>query len=84
MIDIKSLTLGEIDFFETTTGMAIDAFGDGERPKGKALAVMVYLFKKRHDSKFTLNDAMDLSIAEATDFLGLGDDVDPDSEEGKA
>jgi len=83
-VDIKNLTLGEIDFFENTTGRAIATLGDSGAFMGKPLAVLVYLFKHREDSNFSLNDAMNWSTTQATDYLGFGDEVDEESDEGKA
>lgn len=74
MMDVQSLTLGEVDFLETQTGMSINAAEDPNSFKGKFLASLVYLFKHREDNSFTLNDAMKMSITEATSYLGLGGD----------
>lgn len=80
-VDVNSLTLGELSFFEDYTGISMEALSDSERPKGKALSALVYLFKRREDPNFTLHDAEQMRLTEATEYLNLTAEVD--DEEGK-
>lgn len=60
----KTLTLGEQATIETITGRNID---DADQPRGKYLAALVMVLKKRKDPDFKLDDAyaMDVSDAQA-------------------
>jgi hypothetical protein len=82
-VDIKSLKLGEMKFFEQTTGMALSDLGKEGQALSAALAVLVYIFKRRQNPEYTLLDAEELTAQEATDFLGLGEEPEEDSPEGK-
>ncbi|APF33386.1 hypothetical protein [Microbacterium paludicola] len=83
--DIQSLTLGEIDEFETLTGSGLATMSDTTAPgAGKKLAALVYIFTKRENPDYTIADAFKLSIDEANAFLGVEEaEPDGDSEEGK-
>ncbi len=82
-VDIKSLTLGEMKFFEQTTGLSFTQFGQEGQPISEAMAVLVYLFKRRHDPNFTLIDAENFTSEQATEFLDLSGEPDEESPEGK-
>lgn len=73
-LDITKLTLGEVAKIEELSDMPISALGDEDRPKGKALAALFFVAKRREDPKFTWNQALDVPSDEATAFLGLGDE----------
>lgn len=74
---IERLTVGDIAIVEEHTGVGISALGDEEAPKGKMLAALVFVVKRKTDKEFTFNDALDLTMAEATEILGLDEDEDP-------
>lgn len=69
--DITRLTLGEVAEIEDLTGRSIDAFTDDTAPKGKALAALYYVFKKREDKEFTFKQALEATFEDVNDFLGL-------------
>lgn len=83
MLNTDTLTLGEVAAIEDLSGQSIGVLQDEERPKGKLLAALAYVTRKRQImaeggdlSAWTFNDAMGLSIAEANELLGLNADED--------
>jgi hypothetical protein len=76
MIDINSLTLGEVAKVEDLSGLPIAAFGNEDKPKGLALAALSFVWKRRSEPTFTWNSAQALTIAEANEILGISDDED--------
>lgn len=73
MIDIQRLTLGEVAKIEELSGQSISSIGDDNSPKGKTLAALAFVAKKREDPKFTWNDALGLELDEANKIIGLDD-----------
>lgn len=77
MIDIKSLTLGEIDRIETLSNLSIDSLGEDGTPKGKMMAAMVFVIKRREElrnglpPRFTFADAQEMTTSEAYEVLGM-------------
>ena len=61
-VDISELTVGEIIEIEELTGMPLDALGQSDKPKGKMLAALAFVSKRRDDPKFTWEDALELKI----------------------
>lgn len=76
MIDIQRLTLGEVSKIEELSGQSIGSIGDESAPKGKTLAALAFVAKKREEPKFTWNDALGLSLDEATAIIGLDEGED--------
>lgn len=74
----KQLTLGEIATVESLSGQPIDAIGDAEAPKGKYLAALAFVAKKRHNPDFTFDNALDLGMDEAMSIVNevMGDEDD--------
>lgn len=69
MIKFEELTLGEIEELELMLNTGFDdAFKDG-KPKGRALRVLYYIFKRREDASFQFEDTEKLSQKEAIGFL---------------
>lgn len=81
MFDVNKLTMGEIARVEELSGQSIAMFGEDETPKGKFLAALVYVFKRRSEPKYTWNEACGLTLPEASEILGLGDK--PETTEGE-
>lgn len=73
--NINSLTLGEVDTIETLTGASIDSIGDDGRPKGKMLAALVYVVKRREDREYTFNQAQTVTLSEAEDLIDFDEDT---------
>lgn len=74
-IDINSLTLGEIAKFEDLSNQSIQVLGNAESPKGRALAALAFIIKRRTgDPHFTWQAAQELTMDEANEILGLADD----------
>lgn len=98
MFDIQKLTLGEIDKVESLAGASIGQLGEDETPKGKMLAALAFVVKRRQQSaegnppSFTWHEAMDLTMNEANDILGFSDaepvgvdeEIEPNREERRA
>lgn len=76
MMDVNSLTLGEVAKVEDLAGMSISAISDAEKPKGRALAALAFVFQRRADPTFTWNQAQDLTLEQANTILGITDDDD--------
>lgn len=70
--DISNLTLGEISYVEDLAGLPISAIADPEQKKGKALAALAYIIKRRSNPQFTFKDAEGLTMAEVTALIGDG------------
>ena len=87
MLDITALTLGEIDKIETLSGCSINTLGNDDTPKGKMLAALAYVAKRRAQSaeglpvQFTWNDALALTMDEANALIGLGETEDEADED---
>jgi hypothetical protein len=86
MFDVKSLTLGEIDRIEELSGRSIDSIGDDGAPKGKMLAAMVFVMKRREHlaagrppSPTDWNDALGMTMVEANKVLGITKDEPQDA-----
>lgn len=74
-LDINTLTLGEVDTIESLSGTSIDTLGDEGRPKGKMLAALVYIAKRREDKSYTFNQALEVTLAESEELIGFDDDT---------
>lgn len=84
MLDFSSLTGHEVSLIEDLSGMSLDSIGNENAPKAKLLGALVLILKRREgDTKFTFNAAMGMTITEMTEYLGLNEEVEDDSEEGK-
>ena len=70
-VDISELTVGEIIEIEELTGMPLDALGQSDKPKGKMLAALAFVSKRRENPKFTWEDALELKSTTSQS------DVDP-------
>lgn len=68
-MDIKSLTMGEVARVEELSGLPLSALGDDDKPKGKLMAALALVIKRREDSKFTLEMANKMTMAEITALL---------------
>lgn len=72
---VENLTLGEISALESLSGLSVSELGNNSAPRGKMLAAMSYVHKRRNGFPlFTFNEALGLTITEANELLGLDDD----------
>ena len=79
MIDVDSLTLGEVAKVESLSGLSISQIAEDDQPKGLALAALVFVFKRREDPSYTWNKAQDVTVTEAQKYLeGAAADADAD------
>jgi hypothetical protein len=76
MLDVSSLTLGEVAKIEELSGASITAIGEDAQPKGKALAAMVFVVSRRGGEALSWNQACALTIEQANTILGVEDDED--------
>lgn len=67
--DWEDLTMEEIEFLEEYTGTALDEMQSAGSPKGKLLTAIAYIAMKRQDPEFTIEQARQLKIKEATGAL---------------
>lgn len=72
-MDIKNLTMGEVAKIEELSGLPLASLSDDDKPKGKLMAALAFVIKRREDPKFTLEMANNLTMAEITSLIG-GDD----------
>lgn len=80
MIDIDSLTLGEVAKVESLSGLSIGQIAEDDKPKGLALAALVFVFKRRENPEYTWNQANAVTVTEAQAYLegaADSDDVEP-------
>jgi hypothetical protein len=68
-VDISKLNLGELALVEELSGQPLQALNDPAAPKAKLTAALVYVIKKREDSKFTLAEAEKFTADEASDLF---------------
>jgi hypothetical protein len=69
MIKFEELTLGEIEELELMLNNSFDsAFADG-KPKGRALRVLYYIFKRRELPGYKFEDTEKITQKEALEFL---------------
>lgn len=80
MLDVESLTLGEVAKIEELSGQSITVIGDDERPKGLMMAALLFITKRREDPAYTWNAACGTSMAEATAALGFDEAQEPAEE----
>lgn len=78
-MDIKNLTLGEIAKVEELSGMPLAALAEEDKPKGKLLASLALVIKRREDPKFTLEQANNLTMSEITALMEGGDEAEKKS-----
>lgn len=77
MFDYSTLTLGEVAFIEDLSGLSIGSIGDEEMPKGKALAAIATVLKRRSGfPDFKFNDALNLTMAEINELMGIDEEED--------
>lgn len=77
---MQKLTVGDVAAVEDLCGLSISNIGDESSPKGKMLAAMVFVIRKKQDKDFTFNDALEMQFEEVTQFLGL-DEAEDDPKE---
>jgi len=82
-MDIQHLKLSEVAKIEELSGQSIEAISDTDKPKGKALAALAFVVKRREDPKFKWNDAMDLTFDEAAAIIGFDDGSNETDEEAE-
>lgn len=88
--DITAMTLGEIDRVETLSGLSVSAMDNDDKPKGKLLAALAFVAKRRAQlaageaPSFTWNDCLALSMDEANELLGFNAPEDADDEDPEA
>lgn len=79
---IKKLHNAEIDTVERLSGQAISAIGNEDRPKGKALAALYFVARRREQTStgerpfITWPEALNTPFFETMDYLGVGEDDD--------
>lgn len=78
MIDVNTLTLGEIEEVETRARMGIGALQDPAAPKAKLLRALVFVLMRRNDPAVRWEDTANMSMAELDSLIS----EDPDQGEG--
>lgn len=62
VVELDSLTCGEIEYFEDETGNPIAHYFEAGTPQGKALRVLGFLVKLREDKAFTYEESANLRV----------------------
>jgi hypothetical protein len=79
MIDLATLTLGEVSLIEDLSGLSIGSIAEADKPKGKAMAAIAMVIKRRTgEPTFTFNAALALPMNEVEKLLGTEDDLEED------
>lgn len=82
--DFDTLTLGEVATIEDLSGQSIGSIADEAAPKGKALAAIVMVIKRRSgEPTFTFNQALSVPLAEANSLLTPDEEDEPEDEAPK-
>lgn len=76
-IDFNTMTLSEIEQIEMLTGRNIDSIMDDDAPRGRAFKAIIFVYKKRTDPSFTIEQAGEMSLEDAS-ALFSGDDPKKD------
>jgi len=63
VIDANTLTLGELEQIEDLTGRNVTAELGRGQPSARTLTALVYVFKRRSDPAFTMEQARELNIS---------------------
>ena len=79
MIDVNTLTLGEIEEVETRARMGIGALQDPAAPKAKLLRALVFVLMRRNDPAVKWEDTSALTMAELDQLVT----EEPDQGEGQ-
>lgn len=64
--DPEAMTLGDIEDFETVSGMSIAAVKPGELPPMKAVTALIWLMRRKEDPAFTLDQARAMRFDEVS------------------
>lgn len=73
-MDITNLTLGEISTVEELSGRSLSALSDETAPKGKIMAALAYVLKRRQDPKYTLREAEELTMDQVNELFAKDND----------
>ncbi|MBZ4485988.1 hypothetical protein LQ938_09575 [Microbacterium sp. cx-55] len=85
-VDVNTLTLGEKKKFEEMTGRTLVDLAQNPGALGgpEAVAVLIWLFERRHNPDYPLVEAENFTEQAAIDYLGWSaPEPDEDSEAGK-
>lgn len=74
-MDIKNLTLGEVSKIEELSGLPLAALGEDDKPKGKLMAALALVLKRREDPKFTLEMANQMTMEDITAMISSEDET---------
>lgn len=69
---IQSLTLGEVAKVEALSGQSVRQFQSDQAPMGKSLAALAFVFRRREQPDFTFDQALELTLDQAMQALGVG------------
>lgn len=64
-----TLTLEEVITAEQLAGVAIDEMLDDDKLKGKSLTALVYVFNRRENPAFTMDDAKKWNLRQSLDLV---------------
>ena len=76
MIDINSLTLGEIERVEQRARQGIGTLQDSTAPKATLMRALVFELMRRDNPAVTWDETGKLTMQQLTDYLDLGGDAD--------
>ena len=73
-IDFDTLTLNEVEQIEMLTGASIQTIMTDEAPKGRTLKVILWIFGKRANPSMTLEEAGEITLEKASEYLAGSED----------
>lgn len=62
-IDLNTMTLGELEFFEEESGLTIDDLAAG-KSSSKAVIALITIQERRENPRFSMDDARKLPISD--------------------
>lgn len=80
MIDVSSLTIGEVAKVEEISGESITSIADESRPKARVMIGVAYVMKKRSDPKARVADIEALTLPEISALIEEMGEAGPKSQ----
>lgn len=88
--DPSKFTLGEIAKIEDLSGLSIEQIGDDTAPKGKLLAALVFVSKRRQGDPIKWPECLEMDLPTAESVIGMdltgeaGDEPNQEAEDDQA
>lgn len=80
VFDPSRFTLGEIAKIEDLSGLSVEQIGETEAPKGKLMAALVFVAKRRQGDPIKWPECLEMDLETAQKIIGLDDSEDEPNE----